>query len=135
MKKIFILLSAIPLISSIICGCVSSGPDYPVICNVMWVPESGPADAALQLNPYGRAAGFTGNNRFFAPAEFDAAGNLRFGAIAMTRAAGPHGEFERRMMQALGETRRWRRDGSRLTLYDQAGTVLMTFRAAAEVRK
>ena len=135
MKKFFALLSALLVISSVISGCVSGKPDYPALCNVMWVPESGPSGAALQLNPYGRAAGFTGNNRFFAPAEFDAAGKLRFGAIAMTRAAGPHGEFERQMMQALAQTRRWRRNGSVLTLYDQRGNAVMTFHAAAEVGK
>ena len=84
MKKFFVLLSALLVISAVISGCVSGKPDYPALCNVMWIPESGPSGAALQLNPYGRAAGFTGNNRFFAPAEFDAAGNLRFGAIAIT---------------------------------------------------
>lgn len=135
MKKFLILLTAISAAVTIFSGCISSGPDYPPLCNVMWVPESGPAEAALQLNPYGRAAGFTGNNRFFAPATFDADGNLRFGAMALTRAAGPHGEFERRMMQALSETRYWKREGRRLTLFDQRGKELMSFRATAEVAK
>ena len=115
-------------------GCASK-PEVPPIFLRVWHPAEGPDTAELYLNPHGRAGGFTGNNRFFAPAVIGEAGKLSFGAVMMTGMSGRHGEFEAKYLRALGAVRSYRCDGETLIFLDAAGHEVMRFRGGAALRR
>jgi len=115
-------------------GCASA-PGEPPIFRRVWHPEGGPDTAELYLNPHGRAGGFTGNNRFFAPAVTGEKGELSFGALMMTRLSGRHGEFEAKFTRALGSVRSYRCDGETLIFFDGSGRETMRFRGGAPLRR
>lgn len=115
-------------------GCASK-PEVPPIFLRVWHPVEGPDTAELFLNPHGRAGGFTGNNRFFAPAVFGEEGKLSFGALMITRQEGRHGEFEAKYLRALGAVRSYRCDGETLVFFDADGNEVMRFRGGARFRR
>lgn len=124
---IFLLLGVLPA------GCASK-PELPPIFLRVWHPAEGPDTAELFLNPHGRAGGFTGNNRFFAPAVFGEKEQLSFGAVIMTRQEGRHNEFEAKYLRALGAVRSYRCDGETLIFFDANGGEVMRFRGGAVLR-
>ena len=115
-------------------GCASK-PEVPPIFLRVWHPAEGPDTATLLLNPHGRAGGFTGRNRFFAPAVFGENGQLSFGAVMMTRMDDRLGEFEAKYLQALGAVRSYRCDGETLIFFDAPGREVMRFRGGAFFRR
>ena len=115
-------------------GCASK-PEVPPIFLRVWHPVGGPDTAELLLNPHGRAGGFTGNNRFFAPAVFGEEGKLSFGALMINRQEGRHGEFEAKYLRALGAVRSYRCDGETLIFFDGGGNEVMRFRGGAHFRR
>ena len=133
MRK-FLRFAAFFLLFGILPAGCASKPEVPPIFLRVWHPEGGPDTAELYLNPHGRAGGFTGNNRFFAPAVFGEKGKLVFGAPMMTRLEGRHNEFEAKYLRALAAVRSYRCDGETLVFLDDAGGEVMRFRGGAALR-
>ena len=119
--------------SLLLAGCAPK-PEIPPLFLRIWHPAEGPDTAELYLNPHGRAGGFTGNNRFFAPAVIGEEHKLSFGAVMITRKSGRHGEFEAKYLRALGAVRSYRCDGETLIFLDGAGNEVMRFRGGAALR-
>lgn len=115
-------------------GCASQ-PEVPPIFLRVWHPAGGPDTAELLLNPHGRAGGFTGDNRFFAPAVFGEEGKLSFGAPMITTQKGRHQEFEAKYLRALGAVRSYRCDGETLVFFAADGSEVMRFRGGARFRR
>ena len=77
----------------------------------------------------GKLVGHGGCNRFFGAYNLD--GNrIEIGALGMTRMACPEGvmKIEARFQQALGNARKFARDGIELSLAGEAGEALVRFR-------
>ena len=134
MRKFLRFTAFFLLLGLLTAGCASK-PEVPPVFLRVWHPEGGPDTAELYLNSHGRAGGFTGNNRFFAPAVFGEKGELSFGAVMMTRMSGRHGEFEAKYLRALGAVRSYRCDGETLRFFDAAGAEVMRFRGGAALRQ
>ena len=79
----------------------------------------------------GRAAGFTGCNRWFADAAYDLDA-LRFGAVGVTEMAcpGPAMQTEAGFLSMIDRTRAYRLERDTLTLLDGAGAAIGTFQRA-----
>jgi heat shock protein HslJ len=127
-----LVVSAVALLLTACAG--SSGPPAPLVGTVWNVQEAdgvvfkplkGGRDAHLRLDEAKRrATGYTGLNSF--SGAFQAhAGQLRFGALAATRRAGPPAAmaFEKAYFKALSATRNYRVAGDRLELLDGDGAV------------
>lgn len=92
-----------------------------------WVGQAGAGvDGAaiprLEFISGGRMTGFTGCNMLSGTWRMEG-GEVRFGGIATTKrmCLGPEGEVEKRLLAALGEDSRVRREGSRLVLSAPGG--------------
>lgn len=92
-----------------------------------WVGEAGAGvDGAalprLEFVSGGRMTGFTGCNMLSGTWRMEG-GEVRFGGIATTKrmCLGPEGEAEKRLLAALGDGTRVRREGSRLVLTAPGG--------------
>lgn len=115
MKKNLLLLALMLFFS----GCVSAPENS--LYGTIWRPEDSPEGARLEITPDGRIVGATPDNYFFAPVKFPEPGKVEFAAIAVTRRAGPNGEFEQKFLQALNETAGYRLEEGKLILLNGAG--------------
>jgi putative lipoprotein len=134
----FVLLGAVVL--SLVAGCRSTPPAQP-LPGTTWLAEDlggrGVLDRVLTTLTFERdsmVVGSAGCNRYSAPAELDGAG-LRFGQAAATRRACPPAvmDQEQRFFAALDETRRYRREGSKLWLLDEQGRPVARLTRLTEV--
>ena len=132
-----ILAAAVFLLAA---GC-SSTPPAPPLAGTTWVAEDlggrGVLDRVLTTLTFERdsmVVGTSGCNNYSAPAERDGA-RLRFGQAAATRRACPPAvmDQEQRFFGALEETRRFRREGSKLSLLDEQDRPLARLTRLTEV--
>jgi len=86
------------------------------------------AAPTLEIAEDGKASGNSGVNRFGARAEAEDSA-IRFTMVVSTRMAGPEDrmKLEASFLAALERTRRFRIDGTLLTLMDEKGSVVATF--------
>lgn len=86
------------------------------------------AAPTLEIAEDGKASGNSGVNRFGARADAEAPA-IRFTMVVSTRMAGPDErmKLEASFLDALERTRRFRIDGTLLTLMDEKGSVVATF--------
>ena len=121
MKRLALLL--LPMASA--CATGSAG-EPPALAGTRWV---GVIDAGLDpaMAPRlefvaGRVQGYTGCNMMSGSWRVEG-GEVRFGAIAATRrmCVGPGGEIEKRVLAALGDASRVRREGERLVIEAPGG--------------
>jgi heat shock protein HslJ len=99
------------------------------------VVEGSPDPRALpriEFSAGGRMAGFTGCN-MMSGTWTEEGGAVRFGPIIATKrfCAGPEGEFEKRLMAAMGPSARATRSGDRLVLKGPGGATFEFKPAAA----
>jgi heat shock protein HslJ len=132
MRK-FLLFPFALVVFSLFCGWSSVRNTAPAICNIKWHPENAPAEAFLAINPYGRVAGSTGDNRFFAPAVFSENNGLSFGALMMTKRFGPNHQFEVKLIDSLSKSSSYQHRGNMLILYDADGNEVMRFFYAGRI--
>jgi heat shock protein HslJ len=94
-------------------------------------PVGVPPAPALRIDPDGRVGGGTGCNQFGGRAELHGR-QLRFGPLIATKRAcpAPVMDQERRFLAALEQVAGWRVAGDQLHLLDEAGGVLLSFRAS-----
>lgn len=85
----------------------------------------------LEFVREGRLSGFTGCNMFSGVWKLEGA-SVRVGTLSMTKrlCLGPAGEVEKRLLAALGEGARGRREGERL-VFTGAGGARFEFKEAA----
>lgn len=90
----------------------------------------------LEIAEDGKASGNSGVNRFGARADADASA-IRFTMVVSTRMAGPpeRMKLEASFLAALERTRKYRIDGTLLTLMDEKGSVVATFLGTAAAPK
>jgi len=124
-------LLALPFVSA--CAVGSAG-EPPALAGTRWV---GVIDAALDpaMAPRlefiaGRVQGYTGCNMMSGSWRVEG-GEVRFGAIAATRrfCVGPGSEIEKRVLAAMGDASRVRREGDRLVI-EAPGGARFEFREA-----
>jgi heat shock protein HslJ len=99
----------------------------PPLVGTRWIGQAGAgADGAasprLEFLSGGRMTGFTGCNMLSGTWRMEG-GEVRFGGIATTKrlCLGPEGDVEKRLLAALGDHTRVRREGSRLILSAPGG--------------
>lgn len=138
--RLFPLLGAVTLSLSFAAGCSSTPPAQP-LPGTTWLAEDlngrGVLDRVLTTVTFERdsmVVGSSGCNRYSAAAELDGA-SLRFGQAAATRRACPPAvmDQEQRFFTVLEETRRYRREGSKLWLLDGQGRPLARLTKLTEV--
>lgn len=103
-------------------GAAPPGAGGASLAGTRWVGQAG-ADADGRATPRlefisgGRVTGYTGCNMLSGTWRMEG-GEVRFGAVATTKrmCLGPEGEVEKRLLAALGDDARVRREGSRLVL-------------------
>jgi heat shock protein HslJ len=105
----------------------SSAGANPSLAGTRWVgvlPQGIDSRAAprLEFVSGGRMTGFTGCNMLSGTWRMEG-GEVRFGGIATTKrlCLGPEGEVEKRLLAALGDDSRARREGARLVLASPGG--------------
>jgi heat shock protein HslJ len=81
----------------------------------------------IQFGSNGRVSGNAGCNRFTGAYEAAEDGSIKIGPLAATRMACPEAEMatEAKFLADLDAVRRFQRDGARLSLQGEDGTVLM----------
>ncbi len=89
--------------------------------------ETGGRPVELRFTADGKVQGSAGCNRLSGVYTREG-GALKFGPLATTRMACPAMDLERRFLEALGATARWRIVGGALELSDASGRSLATFR-------
>ncbi|MGH8618220.1 MAG: META domain-containing protein [Burkholderiales bacterium] len=136
--RLFRVLGAALLLLAAGCG---GAPPAPSLTGTTWVAEDlggrGVLDRVLTTLTFERdtmAVGTSGCNNYSAPAALDGA-TLRFGQAAATRRACPPAvmDQEQRFFGVLEETRRYRREGSRLWLLDEQDRPLARFTRVTQV--
>lgn len=120
-------------------GCATTGSSSP-LRNTYWKLVSLGADPVLPVERQReahlvlaatetRVSGSGGCNRITGSFELDG-DRLSFGRMAGTMMACPSGmDVEQRFLKTLGQVARWRVDGKRLHLLDEAGAELAGFEA------
>ena len=86
------------------------------------------AAPTLEIAEDGKASGNSGVNRYGARADVEGS-SIRFTMVVSTRMAGPQDrmKLEASYLAALERARRFRVDGTLLTLMDERGSVVATF--------
>jgi heat shock protein HslJ len=79
----------------------------------------------IQFGSEGKVAGNSGCNRFAGGYETAEDGSIKIGPLAVTRMACPEMGEEAKFLAALDATRRYERDGTRLSLRGEDGGVLI----------
>ena len=101
----------------------ASASASPAIAGTRWTATGGGASAPrLEFVREGRVTGYTGCNML--SGEWRMEGNeIRFASIATTKrmCLGPEGEVEKRVLAAMGDQARARREGAKLVLESPAG--------------
>jgi heat shock protein HslJ len=93
------------------------------------MPQEG--DIFVRFEDKGKLAGNGGCNGFFGA--YEVTGNsIEIGPLGATRRAcqDPVGLHESRLFEALAKARRFQRDGTELSLFDEAGALLAHLRQA-----
>jgi heat shock protein HslJ len=96
------------------------------LAGTRWVGAAAGGDSRtaprLEFLAGGRVSGFTGCNMLSGTWR-DEGGEVRFGGIATTKrmCLGPEGEVEKRLLAAIGNDSRAKRDGARLVLTAPGG--------------
>lgn len=111
--------------------------------NTVWVPEHiehqgnvklvGGAVAWFEIHETGKVFGCSGVNRFSSQAAIDAEkGELSFAGGVSTLMAGPNLGYERKFTQTMNAIRKYSISGDILTVYNETGEKLATFKAGPD---
>lgn len=129
------------------CAAILSGGCSSPLKNTVWVPEKlenqgtaklvKPVPVWFEINETNMVHGSSGANRFSTVADIDQEkGTLTFRPGSTTLMAGPNLEYEMKFTETMRAVRSYSISGKILTVYDENGNPVATFRAGSpELKK